>query len=374
MSIWRDKKSPFYQYSFAIRGHRFRGSTKTTNRREAETIENAEKDKARETIKRASSAAVSLALDDIAAAYWDAIGQYHVASENTDCDVARIVEFFGPQTLLSDIGGTDLERLVSWRRGHRVRRKDGNGPLVSNATVNRSTIEVLRKLFTFAKRRDPGLRLEREPHWRKFMLKESDERVRELHDDEADRLDAAMRADYEPYFSYLATTGVRRNEGILLRWDQVDWSTRQIRMKGKGGKDIIVSITDSVRDILWPLRGQHPEYVFTYVSHQTRDGRVRGQRYRLTVPGVAAYWHRLRKRAGVTDFRLHDFRHDVGTKLLRATGNLKLVQRALNHRDIKTTARYAHVLDSEVAAGLEAVAKSRANRPNNHPTKTAKTG
>ena len=165
MSIWRDKKSPFYQYSFAIRGHRFRGSTKTTNRREAETIENAAKDKARDTIKRASSASVSLALDDIAAAYWDAIGQYHVASENTDCDVARIVEFFGPQTLLSDIGGTDLERLVSWRRGHRVRRKDGNGPLVSNATVNRSTIEVLRKLFTFAKRRDPGLRLEREPHW-----------------------------------------------------------------------------------------------------------------------------------------------------------------------------------------------------------------
>ena len=145
-------------------------------------------------------------------------------------------------------------------------------------------------------------------------------------------------------------------------------------MKGKGAKDIIVSITDSVRDILWPLRGQHPEYVFTYVSHQTRDGRIRGHRYRLTVPGVAAYWHRLRKRAGVTDFRLHNFRHDVGTKLLRATGNLKLVQRALNHRNIKTTARYAHVLNSEVAAAMEAVAKSRANRPNNHPTKVSEAG
>jgi site-specific recombinase XerD len=38
---------------------------------------------------------------------------------------------------------------------------------------------------------------------------------------------------------------------------------------------------------------------------------------------------------------------------------MKLVQRALNHADIKTTAKYAHVLDDEVAAGMDAVQKSR---------------
>ena len=59
------------------------------------------------------------------------------------------------------------------------------------------------------------------------------------------------------------------------------------------------------------------------------------------------------------DFRFHDFRHDFGTKLLRVTGNLKLVQKTLNHASIKTTTRYAHVLDAEVADGMEAVAKSR---------------
>ena len=59
------------------------------------------------------------------------------------------------------------------------------------------------------------------------------------------------------------------------------------------------------------------------------------------------------------DFRFHDFRHDFATKLLRETGNLKLVQKALNHADITTTARYAHVLDEDVAAALSQVAKSR---------------
>ena len=59
----------------------------------------------------------------------------------------------------------------------------------------------------------------------------------------------------------------------------------------------------------------------------------------------------MRAKAGVKDFRFHDYRHDFGTKLLRETGNLKLVQKALNHRDIKSTLRYAHVLDADVASG-----------------------
>jgi site-specific recombinase XerD len=41
---------------------------------------------------------------------------------------------------------------------------------------------------------------------------------------------------------------------------------------------------------------------------------------------------------------------------LRETGNLKLVQKALNHSDIATTTRYAHVLNDEIAAAMEKVA------------------
>jgi integrase len=67
----------------------------------------------------------------------------------------------------------------------------------------------------------------------------------------------------------------------------------------------------------------------------------------------------MRVKAGVTDFRFHDYRRDFGTKLLRDSGNLKLVQKAMNHRDIKSTLRYAHVLDEDVASAVEAVAKSR---------------
>ena len=167
-----------------------------------------------------------------------------------------------------------------------------------------------------------------------------------------------MREDYAPFFAFAHASGLRLRE-CLLRWPEVDFRTRQIRRSGKGDRTVTVPITSTIRKILWPLRGHHPEAVFTYQAQRTRDGRVKGERHPLTYHGVKIAWRRLRKRAGVSGFRFHDFRHDFASKLLRETGNLKLVQRALNHADLKTTSRYAHALDEEVAEGMERVAVSR---------------
>ena len=156
----------------------------------------------------------------------------------------------------------------------------------------------------------------------------------------------------------MQATGLRLNE-CLLRWEDIDWDAPQIRKRGKRGRLVTRPITSTIRQILWPLRGHHPEYVFTFVATRTHDGRVKGARYPITYNGLKSHWRYLRKRAGLVDFRFHDFRHDFGTKLLRRTRNLKLVQRAMNHAKITTTARYAHVLDDEVADAMERVAESR---------------
>jgi len=245
--------------------------------------------------------------------------------------------------------------MVAWRRGHQKTNRSSTTRLISPYTVNDLT-EQLKKLFTRAKLW--GVTFAREPQWKRHWLAEPSERVRELSDDEADRLDAAMRDDYAPFFAFARASGLRLRE-CLLRWDEVKWGARQIVKPGKGGKTVMVSITPTIREILWPLQGQHPAYVFTYQVQRTRDGRVKGERHPLTYSGVKIAWRRLRKRAGVVGFRFHDYRHDLATKLLRETGNLKLVQRALNHADLKTTTRYAHVLDDEVAEAMERVAASR---------------
>jgi integrase len=293
--------------------------------------------------------------------YWKEVGQYHSGSANTWRDLSRLVDYFTPTKLLSEITDDDVARLVAWRRGNRVIRskdaKPADCPFVTNATVNRSTIEPLKKLFTRAKRAW-GVRFEHEPNWRAHILSEPQERVRELVEDEAGRLHLATRLDYAPFFAFAEQSGLRLRE-CLLRWSEVDWAAGRIKKLGKGRKLVTAPITPTIRAILWPLRGHHPEYVFTYVAKRTRAGRVKGQRYPITYSGAKIAWRRLRKKAGVQDFRFHDLRHDLATKLLRQTGNLKLVQRALNHANLKTTLRYAHVLDSDVATALEQVAESR---------------
>jgi integrase len=348
VSLYRKPRSPYWHFDFQWRGHRFHGSTKCTVRREAEKVEAAEREKAKALVAQLAAAKTSLRLDDIADRYWLEVGQHHAGADGTEHRLTLLIEFFGKDRLLTDIAGDDVAKLVAWRRGHRVRKTK---LLISPRTVN-DTTEQLRKLFTRAKLW--GVRFEHEPRWRDHWLKVPTERVRELSDDEAGRLDAAMREDYRPFFEFAHTSGMRLSE-CLLKWSEVDWSARQIVKLGKGGRRVTVPITSTIREILWPLRDHHPVYVFTYIAQRQNVG----ERCPLRYEGVQTEWWRLRKRAGVTGFRFHDYRHDFGTKLLRETGNLKLVQKALNHADIKTTLRYAHVLDSDVAEALERVQKSR---------------
>ncbi len=359
MSVYRPKTSPYYHYDFQWRGDRFHGSTRETERRKAEAVEEAERARVRQRAKAARAAATSLQIDDIADRYWLEVGQHHAGHKDTQAALKRLVEYFGQARLLTEISDDDVAKLVAWRRGQRVARRSrkprpGDAPpppLVSNATVNRSTTEVLKKLFTRAKMW--GVRFEREPDWKKHWLPEPVERVRELVGGERGRLEAATREDHGPFFAFAHATGLRLRE-CLLRWSEVDWNARQIRKTGKGGRLVTAPITPAAEAILRPLIGHHPEFVFTYVARRTRkpQGLVKGQRYPLTYAGAKVAWKRLRRRAGVLDFRFHDFRHDLGTKLLRQTGNLKLVQKALNHGDLKVTAKYAHVLDQEVATAL----------------------
>jgi integrase len=359
MSVFKTAKSaPYFWFDFQTGGRRFYGSTGCTNRKEAEKFEAIERERAKALVEATKRSAVSLLIDDVAARLWNDSAQHDSDPDATETNLARLIDYFGKAKSLTDIDHNEAKKMVAWRRGHHVKDRK-KAPLISNATVNRSVTKVLQRLFTFAEAE--RAQFEHEPKWKELLLPEPQERVRELHDDEAAAFDNAMRADYEPFFEFVRTSGLRQKECVTLRWTEVNFGTRQIVRTGKGGRRVVFPITDTIREILFPLQGQHPEFVFTYVAiyGNKRLGRVHGQRYPLTLNGTKTAWQRMRAKAGVKDFRFHDYRHDFGTKLLRDSGNLKLVQKAMNHADIKSTLRYAHVLDEEVAEAIERVAKSR---------------
>ncbi|WAJ26269.1 tyrosine-type recombinase/integrase [Antarcticirhabdus aurantiaca] len=369
MSVFKGPKSPFYQYDFQIDGRRFHGSTKAKNKKDADAVERELKAKAKadlEQEKKTGSGPITMRF--AAGRYWTEVGEHHKQAKDTFRELERLVGFFGKDKRLDEIKDADVAAFVSWRRKQTVKgrkaSKDGTpAPLIAPRTVNAGTI-LLSAIFLRAER-TWRYSLPHKPHWRSHMLKQPQERVRELDQHEGEALDAAVRDDYAPWLEFARLTGLRRNE-TLIRWQNVNIFAKRITTIGKGNREVSTPITPDVQAILDQCVDEngvrhHPEFVFTFVCKRTRNGQVRGRRYPITSEGAKTQWRRLRERAKVQDFRFHDIRHDVATKLLRATGNLKLVQRALNHSDIKTTTKYAAVYDDDVAAALAAVGNSRNN-------------
>jgi integrase len=152
---------------------------------------------------------------------------------NDSCPTSgSFVSYFGKDKTLNEITDDEVARLVAWRRGHsRWGRRDMQ--LIAPATVNRSTTEVLQKLFCYA-RRSWKVQVANEPDWSRHMLREPQERVRELKSDEAERLEEAARSDYEPFLNFARASGQRFKECLMLKWSDVDWDERLITTKGEG--------------------------------------------------------------------------------------------------------------------------------------------
>jgi hypothetical protein len=139
MSVYKPQGSPYYHFDFQWRGDRFHGSTKRTDRREAQAVEKSERERVKHTAAPANGAGMSL--DDAAGRYWHEAGQHHSGAGDTERDLARIVDYFGAVKPLTAITGDDIAKFVAWRRGHKI---PNNSRLISPATVNRSTTELLR--------------------------------------------------------------------------------------------------------------------------------------------------------------------------------------------------------------------------------------
>lgn len=303
-------------------------------------------------------------MGNLAARYWDEVGQHHASAQTTWWAIEWLVEHFGENTLLTEITSERVAAMVSHRRRIRVRRDPQTKALVEipcdrvqNATVNRYAVEPLRKLFRRA--RDVWSYPLTYPRWGDLLLPEPQERVREAVGDEEVRIADALGPDYGRLFRFMLATGTRVS-GALLTWPQVDRANRlaRIRNKSRNGQPhwYTIPLTDAQIAILDECVCHHPVHVFTYAAERSRGGVTRGERRPITDGGFKTQWRRRVRDAGIAEgFRRHDTRHTAGTRYLRATGSLKGAQRLLGHARIETTTRYAHVLLDDIRAGLEAV-------------------
>ena len=130
----------------------------------------------------------------------------------------------------------------------------------------------------------------------------------------------------------LMLTGCRLNEILTLRWDDVDRTAGEFRLRdGKTGTRM-VPLTPTAEAVLAGIR-RMPINPWVIVGKQPG----------AHLPTITAEWYRLRARAGLDDVRIHDLRHSYASRALAAGESLSMIGKLLGHADIQSTARYAHL-------------------------------
>ncbi|HYD66142.1 tyrosine-type recombinase/integrase [Azospirillum sp.] len=372
MSVFRVKGSPYFQFDFQLQGHRFYGSTRCTNEREAREDEKARRAEAAVLVKQALAAGRKpMTFGAACDRWWDQVG-----SHGSDPDLKRALDWLkdqiGHQVALHTVNDDMVSRAVEARRKCVMRAgRDAKGtqlyrPL-SARTVNKTVPSLLRRVMNRA-RKAWSVAILVEPNWKEHFLAERKRPVREITAAEDAALDGIESLEYAGLREFAEIMGLRRKE-LLLTWPQVDFDKATISIIGKGGVPAILPLTKRAYHILWGLRGHDKMHVFTFVAQRTRRcpktkrDFVKGQRYPMTYFGIGTNRRRKWSKAGV-DARLHDTRHTTGQRALRTTGNLRLVQQLLRHTEIRTTAKfYTDTTMADLRAGMEAVEQSKPAKP-----------
>lgn len=286
--------------------------------------------------------------------WWLEKGEARADAKCIELSLAWLQINIGKGAFIRTIDNNVVARLVA------TRQADG----VSAATVNRSMTEPLRAIL----RRAVEIWNQDVPkiNWGAHLLKEPQERIREMSLEEEAKLFAAMRADFRPILRFVLITGLRRAEACRLKWAHVDFDGARIIVHGKGDAVDSLPLPDAALAILRAehKNHNHSEFVFTFEATGKRGGRkcqiayAKGQRVAICPETLSTAFRRARKAAGLAeaDLRLHDIRHTAATRLTRTTGNLKLTQKMLRHKRITTTARYAHATDDDLRAAMNKMA------------------
>ena len=138
-------------------------------------------------------------------------------------------------------------------------------------------------------------------------------------------------------------TGARRNEVTYAKWDQVDWQRKVLLVPiSKSGKPRAVSLGRMAIEL---LQSVPPVPDNPYIFPSPTTGRPSSS---LHFP-----WERIRKRANLSDLRLHDLRHSFASFLVNKGYSLYIVQTLLGHQHSRYTQRYAHLTNETLQHAVD---------------------
>ena len=306
MPLYRREGSPFWQYSFAVNGVRFRGSTGCTGKREAQLVEAAKRHEAKARRKRSDP----WRLRDCLGAYWSEHAKNRGCADDIFAKLEALSRIIGKDRMIADLTNADM---LDYRAARVAEGLTPHG-------VNRDfayLAAALKWAQTMHGKQVPALA------WKQIKVAEPPHRIRYLSRDEYARLLAACPSPLALIVKCAVATGLRKNNILKMDWREVDLSSGLITVTVKGNKQHRVKMPPPLRAALSTL------------PH--RKGRVFDTR------SVRYTWEKAVAEAELEDFRFHDLRHTAATWMRMAGADLADICEALGHSSVAVTMRYAHI-------------------------------
>lgn len=154
----------------------------------------------------------------------------------------------------------------------------------------------------------------------------------------------------------LRFTGLRLNELVNLRLDQVNLDARRFSLVGKGSNPRLVPVPPTLapvlRSYLEDVRPALPNSPYFFANPESDPALQFHGRF-----GPRAV-HELVRHAGAGAGApgrhfAHRWRHTYATSLLRHGEDIHVVQRLLGHSNIATTIRYLHLSDADLMDAVD---------------------
>jgi integrase/recombinase XerD len=138
--------------------------------------------------------------------------------------------------------------------------------------------------------------------------------------------------------------GLRRNEGLHLKADDIDWRRRCLHViGGKGNKDRVVPISCKALEDLRDYNTIRKDFAnvdtgfFLLSAQKNTNGTMAGH----------TLLHRIKKlseAAGIgKEMTIHSLRHSIATHLLQQGMGLDGIRQFLGHSSLETTQKYTHI-------------------------------
>jgi integrase len=316
VELFEKKNSKFYWYDFTVRGKRYRGSTKQTQRVKAEKVaalklaeameEHNPLDRKVPTLRELSSRFLE----------WVSTARLVDGSRNYYRTGWKMLEN-------TTVAGMKLDQITT---------DDAEALRFPGSPANgNNALRTLSRMLSKAK------------EWKllryvpEFKLFKETGRTLKLDDEAERKLLPHAEQPLRDIIVIMRDTGMRNGRELYrMRIENIDWTNRVIfnpdskTMKGRR----FIPLSDRVLEILKArCAGRMEGWVF--------PGSRKGKH--ISYDMVNKRWLRARKAAGLPEaLVLYCARHDFGSYVMRRTGNLKAVMDAMGHSSVNVAMNYQH--------------------------------